>query len=260
MNVQVDLREKTLIKVLEALCGDYGFKFAISREKLDLGDVIIRHGEEELLVIERKSLNDLAASIRDGRYNEQSYRLSGNSLHNHNIIYLVEGNMSSYSDKWNKIRPGTLYVSMFCLQYFKGFSLVRTFDISETAEFILRITDKLGREKSVHGYYHENFVAKERSYCSVVNKVKKKNVTPDNIGEIILSQIPGISTTTSMAIMDNFGSLFQLLEALKKDSHCLDALTYQTKGGQSRRIAKSSVGNIIQYLLYQKSNVIAVDT
>ena len=60
MNVQVDLREKTLIKVLEALCGDYGFKFAISREKLDLGDVIIRHGEEELLVIERKSLNDLA--------------------------------------------------------------------------------------------------------------------------------------------------------------------------------------------------------
>ena len=41
--------------------------------------------KEEKLVIERKSINDLLSSIKDGRYAEQSYRLNGLPNHNHNI-------------------------------------------------------------------------------------------------------------------------------------------------------------------------------
>ena len=92
------------------------------------------------------------------------------------------------------------------------------------------------------------------------NKVKKKNIRPDNIGEIILSQIPGISSITSLAIMKKFGSLYNLLNELKQDQHCLDEVVYTTKKGQKRRISKSSIANIVQYLLYQKSNVIKVET
>ena len=44
------------------------------------------------------------------------------------------------------------------------------------------------------GIYHEEFIPNEKTYTNVVHKVKKKNITPENIGEIILSQIPGIST------------------------------------------------------------------
>ena len=47
-----------------------------------------------------------------------------------------------------------------------------------------------------------------KSYSSVVKKVKKDNITADNIGEIMLCQIPGISSTTAGAIMTHFdGSL-----------------------------------------------------
>ena len=83
-----------------------------------------------------------------------------------------------------------------------------------------------------------------------MNKVKKKNIRPDNIGEIILSQIPGISSTTSLAIMKQFGSLYNLLTELKEDQHCLDEVVYKTRSGQTRRISKSSIANIVQYLLY----------
>ena len=94
MQIKVDIREHTLIKLLKALNNDYGFNIDISVERLDLGDISIWNDGEELLLLERKSLNDLASSITDGRYAEQSYRLNGNSLHNHNIVYLIEGNIS----------------------------------------------------------------------------------------------------------------------------------------------------------------------
>ena len=138
--------------------------------------------------------------------------------------------------------------------------MVRTFDITETAEYILRITDKLNRSSDKHGFYHELFQPKKANYARVVHKEKKKNITPENISGIILSQIPGISTATSSAVINKFGSLFQLLKALEKDKNCLDKLLYKTKKGQERRISRTSVANIIQYLLYQKSNVIKIDT
>ena len=111
---------------------------------MDLGDIIICDDKgSEKLIIERKTLSDLASSIKDGRYSEQSYRLNSLSMHNHNIIYLIEGDIHNYNNKYNKVKPETLQVTMFCLQYFKGFSLFKTRDKMETAEYILRITNKL---------------------------------------------------------------------------------------------------------------------
>lgn len=260
MQIKVDIREHTLIKLLKALNKDYDFNFEISVETMDLGDISIWNNGEELLLVERKKLSDLASSIKDGRYAEQSYRLNGCSLHNHNIIYLIEGNICNYCDKWSKVKPGTLYTTMFSIQYFKGFSMVRTFDITESAEYILRITDKLARSKEKFGFYHQSFQPKKMNYTGVVHKEKKKNITPENIGSIILSQIPGISNTTSSVLMNEYGSLFQLLKALEHDKHCMDKLVYKTKHGQERRISKTSISNIIQYLFYQKSNVIKIDT
>ena len=60
--------------------------------------------------------------------------------------------------------------------------------------------------------------------------------------------------------MNHFGSLYNLLDCLKKDPKCLDSLTYKTKTGTNRRISKTSIRNISQYLLYQKSNIIKINT
>ena len=43
-----------------------------------------------------------------------------------------------------------------------------------------------------------------------VIKKEKENITPENIGEIILSQIPGVSSHTSKVIMNKYGSLYGL--------------------------------------------------
>ncbi len=60
--------------------------------------------------------------------------------------------------------------------------------------------------------------------------------------------------------MNKFGSLYNLLCALDTNQQCMDTLTFTTDSGIERRISKTSIRNIVQYLLYQKSNVIVIDT
>ena len=263
MQIKIDYREKKLIPIIESLKTDYKSNIEIKVENLPIGDIIICDDKEcEKLIIERKTLNDLAASLRDGRYSEQTYRLENNPLHNHNIMFIIEGDIHRYTGKYNKISAGTLQVTMFCLQYYKGFSVMKTRDVVETAEFILKSVDKLSREKHRENYYKNNDIVDsglqtnnvpKKTYTDVVSKVKKNNIRPDNVGEIILSQIPGISTATSKAVMGHFNSLYDLLESIKKDKHCLDNLEYITRSGGKRKISQTVVRNIIKFLLYQKN-------
>ena len=70
MNITIDAREKDLFAMCSLLNNDNN-NITLKCEQLALGDSII--GEN--VIIERKTLTDLAASIKDGRYREQSFRL-----------------------------------------------------------------------------------------------------------------------------------------------------------------------------------------
>jgi ERCC4-type nuclease len=89
----------------------------------------------------------------------------------------------------------------------------------------------------------------EKDYCAVIKKVKKENVTPGNIGEIMLCQIPSISSVTALAILAEFKTLPNLIESIKKDGACLKNLTYTTPAGQTRKISKACIDNVLKYLV-----------
>jgi len=173
---------------------------------------------------------------------------------------LIEGDIHNYNNKYNKIKASTLQVTMFCLQYFKGFSVFKTRDIMETAEYILRITNKLQKEKNRENYYDGINNNSDKSYTDVVKRVKKSNIVPENVGEIILSQIPGISSKTSKVVMAQFNSLYDMLEKIKNDKHCLDNVEFEMANGKKRKISQTTVNNIRKYLLYRKDDpVIKID-
>lgn len=274
MKLVIDICEKKIINFIDSLKDDLDLEIETTVERLPLGDFIIKDEDDnDVLIIERKSLSDLASSIVDGRYAEQSYRLHHCDVHNHNIVYIIEGNVNTYSSKYSRIKKKALYSAMFTLQHYKGFSVFRTMDVVETATFILRMTDKLARErkKGNMGFFtgatntpttepsepQNTFV--ETTYSNVTSRVKKANIRPDNIGEIILSQIPGISKATSGAVMEQFGSLYKLMMAINEDKTCLNNVMITTKTGKQRRISKKSIESIITYLLYQNETVIYVD-
>ena len=100
----------------------------------------------------------------------------------------------------------------------------------------------------------------EKRYCEVVKKVKKENITLDNIGEIMLSQIPGVSNAGAIAIMKKYCSIDNLIDCLRENPKCLDDIKTKNAKGGERRISKTCVQNIIRYLLQQDENAIEVNT
>jgi ERCC4-type nuclease len=106
MKIRIDNREHELIRLCKHFIetGPIYNGLEIIIETLPIGDIILSENDVDKVIVERKSLGDLASSIKDGRYEEQSYRLNGLPHHNHNIVYLIEGDI-------NKIQPysGRLY-------------------------------------------------------------------------------------------------------------------------------------------------------
>ena len=101
-------------------------QLTITSKPLPIGDVIIKSiiknrnsenmemvtgTETEELIIERKSISDLLSSIKDGRYEEQSYRLNGSQTHNHNIIYLIEGGILTQTTSQSQSQYHNKYTS-----------------------------------------------------------------------------------------------------------------------------------------------------
>lgn len=250
MKLILDGRETNLLKSCEGLIKTIPkFKhIKITTENLLIGDMAINDDENNnVILFERKTIADLLASIKDGRYREQSYRLSGSEYHNHNIIYFIEGQLGKFDDKQ------VVYSSMFSLNYFKGFSVFRSYNIDETAYILCNAFIKLEKEKSKQSFYTNNKENtsgdKEQSYSTFIKKKKNANITKENFGEIVLCQIPSISSTTAVAIMKEFKTIDNLIQKLKDDKKCLDEVSYETDKKQTRKISKTSIKNILEFLL-----------
>jgi ERCC4-type nuclease len=291
MLIKIDNREQDLIKLVnQSILTIPSFKeLKVNVENLPLGDIILSQNEDDKVIIERKSINDLLSSIKDGRYEEQSYRLNGlEGFPNHNIIYLIEGDVNKINNMKNERM--TAYSAMFSLNYYKGFSVFRTFTIEETALFICNTAAKILKTTNKTAYYQikmtnfkqinsslpiivnenkncdlENISGQDsghssgqesglgtKDYISVVKKVKKDNITPDNIAEIMLCQIPGISATTAISIMEKFKTLSGLINALETDPNCLCDVYNTNAKGQLRKINKTCTENIVKFLLQKK--------
>ena len=242
MKIIVDNREPTiLIDYLKNLVNLSDKDITIEVDNLDLGDILIYKNDITIpdIIIERKSINDLMASLKDGRYNEQSYRLDKYSLQNHNIYYIIEGSLEHVS---NSITKQTIYSAIFTLSYFKGFSVINSFNMKQTGEYIFRFADKLMRETKRNSYYRndENINEdnenkknenennenenneNEKKYSSVLKTSKKSNITKDNILEIMLMQIPGVSANVAQILSKNFKNMKNLINSLENNRNCLN--------------------------------------
>ena len=174
MKIIVDEREHDLYEKCVSLISENPSKYKqiyLSKQVLPLGDILIKTDGEnatplstptpkkstkpskipfdkDILLIERKTFSDLLSSIRDGRYKEQSHRLSYSSgVPSHNIIYLLEGMFSQTKENDRH----TIMSCITSLNYFKGFSVMRTANVKESAEWLLCTADKIQRELNIFG-------------------------------------------------------------------------------------------------------------
>lgn len=206
MNIIVDINENK--KFIDTLNNHINFDI----KSLELGDIVFQYKDQYILYIERKTINDLAASLNDGRYHEQKSRLKNNKS-----IYLIEG---KYDDL------DTNYHKTFDIEKFKGcvintmirdnISVYLTNNMEESAIFIKDISKRLPKYINIiigeQKYNFSNLNKEDILYTNALKSKKKDNINANVCFINQLNQIPGVSTTMAQILADKYENMAKLID------------------------------------------------
>ena len=206
-----------------------------SVSSLQIGDIIIQHKIEYMkninytfnIILERKYITDMIASIKDGRYKEQKIRLlsevANSVIHNHNhinnhtdddntkpinnvkslVCYVIEGIQSDLRLPQDKTM---LNGSIISATFRDKIPILRTNTLQETLDLIIRLNDRLTKD------YTDFFTIQTYNTSSVSLPISPiQDISPiedNNMSSISLSLSP---------IQDN-NIYLQSIKKCKKDN------------------------------------------
>jgi ERCC4-type nuclease len=222
----IDNREAKLIELIK---NTSSFNIPYEIKSLQIGDIIISNDKhpEKSMIIERKCVQDMLASIKDGRYKEQKIRLlaekfqsNGNKL----ICYLIEG--SSQDVRYpteKKVLHGSLISSIFRDEI----PLIRSMSLNETLDIIIRISDRMN--KDITDFFKpiekQTIVAITESKIEPVlesnlepnlEPVLDSNLNENTIQELNNTETPETAETTETPLLIN--SYLNSIKKCKKDN------------------------------------------
>jgi len=240
----IDNREHHLIEALDGVC-------PVQVETLDIGDVLFREESETVLVIERKTVADLKASICDGRAREQKARLLNCGIPIDKIMYLIEGDMDKpLTTRVSGIPVSTLLGSLINTQLRDGLKVYKTASLRETASYVQKLLDKLNKDGDKYFRRSEGISASK--YSATLSKKKKANMTPEVWFISQLSLIPGITEKVAGKIVDVYPTVKVLvLEYERTPEHLRNKLladiTFSLKTGKTRRVGDKISTRVCEY-------------
>ena len=133
----IDKREQALIPSLETHYATYNIPYFV--EHMTIGDIAICYQNKILMIIERKTWTDLAASIKDGRVNNIEKLIGLQKETQCKIAYLLEGDAFPKSDtKYARIPFKNLRSHLDHLMIMQGVFMLYSKNIQGT---ICRIND-----------------------------------------------------------------------------------------------------------------------
>ena len=230
--ITIDARETNIYNdIINRDLDNYKDKIEILSENLTQGDIHITY-KNLVHIFERKTLQDLHASILDGRYKEQKARLLSNVSQKY-ITYIIEGDNILSSNTYSKNK--SMIQSAYLHTLFRdNIRILYTKNIVETTTLILLISTKI-IDKS------------DKCYTDFIKLKKKKidNIDTKSCFIMQLSQIPMISNVIAKNIYSKYICMANLIKMIG---------SFETKEQQIKELCKvDGVGkekaiSIIKYL------------
>ena len=175
-------------------------------KQLPVGDIWI--GD---LIIERKSVKDLEASILDGRYREQRGRILAHCQENAvKPLYIIEGGLSSHT---GRLTTSAIMKFINRLVFHYNMPVVQTGSLKETADLLKTIVEQ--QQEKPESLRMKTDLVKVADGLHVQKKVNAQD--PRQFSIASLSQCPGVSVKMAEALVTTFGSLKGVMEAPMKD-------------------------------------------
>jgi len=233
----IDYREKELLNSIS----DIEYK----EKCIDIGDIHIIKNNKVCCVIERKTVEDLAASIKDGRSREQKKRLQKLDT---KIFYLIEGSLKN--KKINGIPNTTLMGFIINTTIRDNISVYHSQNLDESIMWLKKLYDKIDYIKE------ENLITEEAEYVDTIKLSKKSQLTTKTIFICQLTVIPGVSTKIADKIAEFYENMNCLIEAFKMNNNpdmMLANYEIIIKNNKKRKIGKVISKRIYDNILIVKN-------
>ena len=213
--LSVDARERLLIEVLRR------YDITHTVKTLPVGDIICEYDDGTTWVAERKRADDLANGIKTGRWREQQSRMFAAG----SPIFIIEGDLRNASLPYKSMLGAVVNCELRDTAH-----VFRTWDINETAHLLTHLAEKM---QAMHA-----------APSGFVTAKRKRDTDPDICWMRQLMCIPSISEKIARKLLDEFGSLSQLQDALRSDGFPCVRLDERACLGAARRdtLAKYLLG------------------
>jgi ERCC4-type nuclease len=275
---KVDYRESKLLSLFDkdnSICksgSDNGIDVTYEKCNLDIADIHIIYSKKNKnnsttdykILIERKSIADCVASIKDSRYKEQKLRCKAEVENNENVIfcYILEGNI--LRDCRNSKDQYMVYGFIISNQLRDGVSIIHTSDINETYVFINKLGDRLKKNGYKEFYKSCNNIITKDIKCTVDGTIDSTVDSTVNNSKDICSKInianekrntlvnkldeKGNGTTDETVISQEFTNGLLLLE-YKEDNENIKIVKYHTVRKSIDELFSNNLDNISSELL-----------
>lgn len=218
MELIVDDRERGVIPYLKKIIN-------VKVERITVGDYAFIYNGKVIVIVERKSLSDLASSIKDGRMENNDKLLHAQKTDGCKILYIIEG--SAYPNLERKIcgiKYKCLQGKLDSILFRHDIKIIWTKDCYHTATRIAGLfstftkfakegvftSDKCEKTNNTQN-------RKENSYEKVIKLNRAKSV--DSIHINMLTKIKGISHKTAMAVLNHY-NIIQLFNGELDEGTC----------------------------------------
>lgn len=223
VNLIIDNREQYIKKFLTENYPDRKVEYC----NLLHGDIVIQIDGKVVCLFERKTIEDLTASIVDTRYQNQKVELL-NNYDRSSIYYIVEGHVD-YKKNADQVIGAVINTMLR-----DDVKVFNTKSLEETVAFILnvfnRITENPGK------YLHPG--------CNKSLVMKKEK--GGNKFTNMLCQIPGVSQKIADRIVckwKNFHEFYESLRELSSEEKTKELNSVCSNG--SRAVSKTTIASII---------------
>ena len=231
----VDCREN---KIIEYFTNN---NVNIEVKNLFLGDIVIVNEEDKpILVVERKTLKDMIASIKDGRYHEQKYRLVQN-YSKKQIVYIIE----NYNN-FQMLKDQSLESSIIHSVLRDNVNMFFTKNENDTGYLISSIYRRIEKNPQ---YFIDD--CDDRIIKNYNNASLKKSTNYTDIQMKLFTQIPGVSNNTAKALLDEFKSISNMIKRYYEEDTNNIKIELNKLKVNGRKINGNAVDNIIINLFHK---------
>lgn len=179
--------------------------FNVTRARMDVGDVRLACDDHTILV-ERKTWDDLSASIRDGRWSEQKSRMNDPDI---TYIIMVEGEVRDWTGHTHGMRNSCVWAALVKTGIRDKFGVNHVMDTDCAAHFLSYLAEQLKAGTLMQ--------RRGTAIPGITNRKRDNLSSPEQIFRAMLYVIPGMSGVRVDVLTAAYPTVQLLLKASTSD-------------------------------------------